>query len=328
MSIIHLADRSIRYWPWPFGLQKKVAVADAIALTPTAEEFRKSAIEEAKRLFYVSMTRARDLLVLARSSRKLTGEWIDCVEAPWLLPEEGGDAIMLPSEESINTMRWVLDPVEEPEMVTDSNGRPIYWFQNPGAGPMRLPLNFNPSSAENGLPVRVLEKCRIGERVPVASGADMSVLGTAIHACIALSFSDRAKPLTEDEVGKILAGFAVTEYLSALAVLRQVEAFHMWVNSRWPGGMPHAEIAVQGVLDSGQILNGRIDLLLETNNGWILIDHKSSQLAPDHWDQLAVEHRAQLDAYERAVERGSDRKVLESWLFLPVAGGALSVGLN
>lgn len=44
---------------------------------------------------------------------------------------------------------------------------------------------------------------------------------------------------------------------------------------------PHAEIAVQHILKSGQILNGRIDLLLETENGLILIDHKSSQLAPD-----------------------------------------------
>lgn len=55
-------------------------MADAIALTPMAAAFRKTAIEESKRLLYVSMTRARDLLVLARSSRKLTGEWLDCVE--------------------------------------------------------------------------------------------------------------------------------------------------------------------------------------------------------------------------------------------------------
>ncbi|MDQ5946157.1 MAG: ATP-dependent helicase/nuclease subunit, partial [Pseudomonadota bacterium] len=72
-----LADRFIRYWPWPFERQEKVAVADAIALTPMAEQFRNAAIEESKRLLYVSMTRARDLLVLTRSSRKTSGEWLD-----------------------------------------------------------------------------------------------------------------------------------------------------------------------------------------------------------------------------------------------------------
>lgn len=322
-----LADRSIRYWPWPFRQQKKVAVADAIALTPMAESFRKSAVEESKRLLYVSMTRARDLLVLARSSRKLSGEWLDCVEAPWLLQEEGGDAVVLPTGERIAADRWALDPIEEPDNSRSVTPGPLYWFQGSGDTESRLPLNFNPSSAEK-LSATVLEKCRIGERIPVAKGADMSVLGTAIHACIGLSFTDRNVSLPDGEVEKILSGFGVSEYLSPTAVLRQVNAFHEWAKSRWPGGHPHAEIAVQSKLSTGQVLNGRIDLLLETDDGWILIDHKSSQLAPDHWDQLADEYAAQMAAYASAVEIGSGKPVLERWLFLPVAGGALSVGLN
>ncbi len=322
-----LADRSIRYWPWPFGQQKKVAVADDIALTPMAEGYRKSAVEESKRLLYVSMTRARDLLVLARSSRKLSGEWLDCIEAPWLLQNEGSDAVVLPSAESILAERWTLDPVEEP----DNSGRvasgPLYWFQSTGDIEARLPLSFNPSSAEK-VSATVLEKCRVGERISVAKGADMSVLGTAIHACIGLSFTDRRAPLSEAEVGSILSGFDVKEYLSPAAVLRQVSAFQEWLNIRWPGANPHAEIAVQSKLPTGQVLNGRIDLLLETDAGWVLIDHKSSQLAPDHWDQLADDFGAQMAAYASAVEKGSGKPVLERWLFLPVAGGALSVGLN
>lgn len=82
---------------------------------------------------------------------------------------------------------------------------------------------------------------------------------------------------------------------------------------------------MQSKLSTGQVLNGRIDLLLETTDGWILIDHKSSQLAPDHWDQLADEYAAQMAAYASAVEKGSGKPVLEQWLFLPVAGGAISI---
>jgi len=151
------------------------------------------------------------------------------------------------------------------------------------------------------------------------------VLGTAIHDCLTLSFADRIVPLTETEVERILAGYEMTEFLSAEAVLQQVHAFHAWLKDRWPGAKPNAEIAVQSLLESGQVLNGRIDLLLETTAGWILIDHKSSQLAPEHWDQLATEYGAQIDAYGKSVERASHKKVLENWIFLPVAGGALSV---
>lgn len=45
----------------------------------------------------------------------------------------------------------------------------------------------------------------------MAKGADMSVLGTAIHACIGLSFTDRNVSLSEGEVENILSGFGVSE---------------------------------------------------------------------------------------------------------------------
>lgn len=41
-------------------------------------------------------------------------------------------------------------------------------------------------------------------------------------------------PLSETEVAKVLSGFGVSEYLSPMAVLRQVSAFHEWLASRWP----------------------------------------------------------------------------------------------
>ena len=230
----------------------------------------------------------------------------------------------MPSGETIHAERLILDPVEDPVVSAGTEAGSLHWFDTSGAAPACLPLNFNPSSADARL-ASVVEKCRIGERIPVASGADMSILGTAIHACIALSFTDRRAPLTEAEVGCVLSGFGVTEYLSPSAVSRQVTAFHDWLESRWAGAKPHAEIAVQSVLASGQVLNGRIDLLLETEKGWILIDHKSSPLAPDRWEQLADEYGVQMDAYAKAVEQGSGRKVLERWLFLPVAAGGISI---
>lgn len=292
-----------------------------------ADHFRKAAIEESKRLMYVSMTRARDLLVLARSNRKLSGEWLDCIEAPWLLPNDECDVVCLPSGERIAAERWLLDPVESADTGEHAPLNDLYWFQSKGATTSRLPLNFNPSSA-GAILTTVLEKCRIGTRIPVARDADMSVLGTAIHACICLSFTDRHVPLSEVEVENILNSFDVAAHLSPVDVLRQVSALHEWIASRWPDARPHAEIAVQSILPSGQVLNGRIDLLLETKAGWILIDHKSSQLAPDHWDKLATEYGAQMAAYAKAVEQASGRKIVESWLSLPVAGGALRIDFS
>jgi ATP-dependent exoDNAse (exonuclease V) beta subunit len=322
-----LAGRYIRYWPWPFGQQKKVTVADEIALTPMAETFRRSAVEESKRLLYVSITRARDLLVLARSSRKLSGEWLDCIEAPWLLQNEGGDAVVLPSGDRVAADRWILDPIEELDNAGCGIAGDLYWFRNSAGAESRLPLSFNPSFAEPVSAI-VLEKCRVGERIPVVKGADMSVLGTAIHACIGLSFTQSRASLSESDVEKILFGFDMLGYLSPAAIVRQIGALHDWLNCRWPAAKPHAEIAVQSTLANGQVLNGRIDLLLDSMEGWVLIDHKSSQLAPEHWDQLANEYGAQMAAYAKAIEKASGKPVMEQWLYLPVSGGGVRLGMN
>ena len=71
-----LTDRRIRYWPWPFGSKQKVALAEQIAASVTGQRARQAAVEEGKRLLYVAMTRARDLLVIARPAKKPAGEWI------------------------------------------------------------------------------------------------------------------------------------------------------------------------------------------------------------------------------------------------------------
>ncbi|MEJ2520495.1 MAG: UvrD-helicase domain-containing protein, partial [Desulfuromonadales bacterium] len=60
-----LANRAIRYWPWPFGGQKAgIGVSDRIESSPLGLASLAREVEESKRLLYVSLTRARDLLVL------------------------------------------------------------------------------------------------------------------------------------------------------------------------------------------------------------------------------------------------------------------------
>ncbi|NUP87094.1 MAG: UvrD-helicase domain-containing protein [Burkholderiaceae bacterium] len=328
-----LGARFIRYWPWPFGPQQKLAVADEIALTDTAAAFRAAAIDEEKRLLYVSMTRARDLLVLARSSRKPSGPWLDALEAPWLLPdhdEEQGDlgVLRLPTGESVRAERWMLEPTgAHPANPVDEDAA-LHGFPSVTRASVTLPLHFNPSKAQDGRPVSVVDRCRIGERIAVASGVDMSALGMAIHACLALSFTDPRVPLTEGEVCQLLEGFGVTEHVPAADVLRQVTALHGWIQRRWPGVRAHAEFPVQSVMPNGQLLNGRIDLLLETATGWVLIDHKSSPLPVERWETLAAEHGPQLSSYAQALERVTGRAVQEAWLFLPVAGGGLALGFG
>lgn len=317
-----LHDRFIRYWPWPFGAQRNVSMADRIASTSVASAFRETAIEESKRLLYVSMTRARDLLVLARSARRPEGEWIQTLEAPWLMSEAGNDFVCTPSGERIATATWALEPIEA---APCEQTKPIqlFWFDSPAERQHRASLFYTPSDA-TAIQVSIAEQVVLGERITLPANTDMTALGTAIHACIASSFTERNRPFGTRDVETIFANMKV-EGISASRIYDQITAFQGWIRQRWGKVNAFAEYPVQSVSPDGQVLHGRLDLLLELPDGWVLIDHKSNPSGPQRWEQLAAEHGGQLAAYCEAIESASGKPVLESWLFFPVSGGAISI---
>ena len=141
----------------------------------------------------------------------------------------------------------------------------------------------------------------------------------------ALSFVDKSKPITKDDVERLLQSHGQGGKISADALLQQIEAFRNWLNTIWPEHAAFPEFPVQSVLPNGQVMNGRIDLLLDTPSGWVLIDHKSNPQGASVWDDLAQKYAGQLNAYARAITRATGRPVIERWLFLPVSGCGLKV---
>jgi ATP-dependent exoDNAse (exonuclease V) beta subunit len=325
-----LANRVIRYWPWPFGKQATgIPVLDRIEATDTAKAFSNAATAEAQRLLYVSMTRARELMVLTHLSTAKQEPWLESLGADWLCPldptvDDETTALELPGGKSVPTVSWVLEPTPEcaPPQSAD---QPVYWFADKPFVP-RIPLYTNPSAA-TCMDARAGKCIAVGERITLSTPAQMDwgVLGTALHACLATSFTDVSQPITVAEVSAVLHGFDVLHHISPEAVHRQIQALHGCINQNWPGCKPLAEVPVKVVLPNGQIMNGRIDLLLDTPKGWVLIDHKSSPMGADLWDDLASAYAGQLAAYAQAIEISSGRKVLEQWLFLPVAGQMVAV---
>ena len=121
---------------------------------------------------------------------------------------------------------------------------------------------------------------------------------------IAAALTDCDVPLSEREVAGILNGFGVGGRVPAGLVLQKIAELRRWMTDRWPSGVPLAEIPVESILPNGQILSGRIDLLLQLPNGWILIDHKSNPQGSDQWEKLAQRYAGQMSAYADAITRG------------------------
>jgi ATP-dependent exoDNAse (exonuclease V) beta subunit len=307
---------------------KNVSISESIAQSALAKKYRDTAIEEEKRLLYVSMTRARDLLIFTGGAKTSDDSWINTINADWLVEACDKDALTLPNGEKIPYAHKTL---QAPDTVEEKSNEPVplYWFKESAiavsekmGGGQRLPLKFSPSNAQT-INVTIAESIEIGNRMNLKRGADMARLGTAIHACIGTAVTDPSAPITVEEVATMMHRMGEGEAVVADELYSQIMGFIRWYKQRWPDAVPYAEIPTEMRMANGQFLQGRIDLLLKIKDGWILFDHKSNPQGASAWESVAQDNFGQLLAYKSAVELASSEKVLETWLFLPVVGHVL-----
>ena len=80
------------------------------------------------------------------------------------------------------------------------------------------------------------------------------------------------------------------------------EQFMQVLSDRFRPKSLHWEVPIVGCDPSGSVINGTIDLLLETDDGHWIVDHKSDE-TEDREGRFA-KYRPQLDCYARALEDG------------------------
>jgi ATP-dependent helicase/nuclease subunit A len=326
-----LNDRFLRYWPWPYGAQGTVPVADVVEASPAAQVMHGAAVEEHKRLLYVSMTRARDILVLARQAKKPQGPWMDTVQLASFLPQGNPSVMSLTGGHTVPIMRRHLAPDSTRLTVAPANGD-LRWFEVPENVTVKQPLTVNPSLSTPVI-ATLEETVAIGTRIEVDRDCDAAMLGDAVHTCLAAYLSTASSPplelddasFSETDVKGILDRMDVPNCLSPAAMLGQLSAVRQWLTTRWPKAPVVVEVPFTQTLAGGQLMNGRIDLLLKTDQGWILFDHKSGSQNSTQWAKLAASYGGQLAAYSDAIEQVTGIAVLETWLLMPVAGAALKV---
>jgi ATP-dependent helicase/nuclease subunit A len=72
-------------------------------------------------------------------------------------------------------------------------------------------------------------------------------------------------------------------------------------------------------------IEGTIDLLLETESGYVIVDHKSFPGRQEHWAERALNYAPQLFTYEKAI-RMTGAEVTAMLVHFTVGGGVVEVG--
>ena len=319
-----LAGRSIRFYPNVFGRNTKgIPVLDAIMASEEAVSAAAADAAEGRRLAYVGMTRARDTIIVAvPPSAPRKDAWIRSFESEHLLAT--GDVLALPEGESVPSGCRALAVAAAAVTATDPFTPAWFHERDPVESPLRERLS--PSEAESVEGAAVGEILETGPRIPI-HGEDMAGIGTALHAVIAAELVNPDRDDAVEGAANLVAAFtdegAVTP-ADAVGCARRLRAI---LDARFTPRRMLVEHPVEMIQDNGQVLRGWIDLLLETDAGWIVIDHKSSPRPRSEWPAEAIGYSGQFAAYVSAICR-SGMKCAGCWLHLPVGGGLVEILLD
>ncbi len=310
-----LADRWIRYWPYPYGRTSKgVPMLNRLSAHPATAAAKERSRREEMRLLYVGWTRARDRLVLAARPGKLTGGSLA------LLTTDGSEGLTEPQSDEVE---WVGHRLE----VLRRNGCTVAVTMPAPTSELALPEHEpREHSPAWRLPSAVEQRgstgdpMTLGERTSVSGTPAWDDLGNAVHSFLVADREGLPAAHRRAMAERLLESWSVTGAIRPADVVAMADRLWAWVDQRWPGARRHREWPLAMRADDGGRWVGAADLVLELDDRVVLIDHKTFPGAPDQAAELAEGYWGQLDAYRRMLEAATGKPVAESYVHFPVLG--------
>jgi ATP-dependent exoDNAse (exonuclease V) beta subunit len=320
-----LGGRFIHFWPNPYTTSnQKGPVKDAYAQSDAHRYVARQAEREALRVLYVGWTRARDRLILAAQQGKLLGGLLGTLTSiePGLINEPGA------ATDTLVDATWAEHGFKL-HVTLVQPAQPIAPPARPGtvraAGPraQHAPATMTPSSVLRR-PARLGEAVRLGSPVAVRRPVEMEAFGTAAHAFLAADDPQRSREDRLEMAAGLIERHRILGALEPAEFVELGDRLWRWVRDRFGNQRTvHTEWPLGLKLESGTLVLGSSDLLVESGDAVAIIDHKSFGLttAASRAEALA----GQLGCYADAVVRARPGKHVSRWVHLPVEGAVIEV---
>ncbi|GAB2541435.1 UvrD-helicase domain-containing protein [Brachybacterium huguangmaarense] len=322
-----LAGRELRFRPRlldRFAPYEEPARASTFARDRAARE-----LAEAGRLFYVALTRAREVTALSAMGPEHALGALLGPDAPPLVgwDERGirvdGRAEALPvTARALSTEGGAPLPAASATHALSATDVPL----RPAPGPRTAAAaRFTASSAgSDGVGLAVGEARRIGPALVDKGGQDWDRVGEAVHAYLALPLPELT-PAQRDAASERLARRWLVERAVGPEALRAAgEAWHAFLADEFPGAVQLTEQPIAWWNEDAQAMQGWIDALLRVPDGsLVLVDHKTYP-GTDPAGHVRERYMGQFDAYARALAAAGER-VARMLVHLPLRGEVLEI---
>jgi len=255
-------------------------------------------------LLYVAMTRAREQLILPWPSFKGEGGEFSFMHR--LTQRCGmsieGDGLTMEGVTNDHGFKATVESAKVPDAAIARDQSVLMAYGRVALEPLmdqeKIPAKIFPSGLESAAcyDKASVETITYGSEVNIGrSGSNAADLGTLLHHYYHVLLK---KPAMKERFLESVESTLSTDTWEHLA--QQVQALQQYAMQELDVVQIRCEVPLLNKTAEGSVVSGSIDLLMETEEGYWIIDHKSDT-AEDLSGQFKL-HYPQLDAYRRVVK--------------------------
>ena len=288
--------------------QIKMHINSKISSADTSEllELKKEQISiEESRLLYVAMTRARDFLIFCLHEEEKTSKSNE--------PPKGGVAMLRNAIEKSG----IIEQLKPIELNLDSNSSPVdpivvskndlITFESIEELQKSILIQKTISPSSLGANIEETEeKIEIPFFKKITRPNRSNLIGNAVHRALNIIAFDAQK----EEIELISKKCALREGISELShTVSDLVSKALAVEIITKSTNHLREVPISGII-SGRLVEGYIDLIIETESGWIIIDYKTDAIESKSALRSKVEkYENQLKTYAYLVSKSANLKV-------------------
>ena len=299
------------------NILKKAAIefSPAFNASETTESFKlplqAEAERNARRLLYVAMTRAKEHLILERSSHQ---EGKDTISYWNLLLGCTGmsfaDKSITIGKKNFSCTQTIIGKeeavIDDKSVQAKDNTLPCLGIRAIKPQPLPdittetvSPSQISGSKIDKDLQVTT---SNYGSALNINLKEDPAATGIILHRCFeVLNGEENRTDLLEDASGHEFSKEQKKDLQAS------VKSFEAWCQENFGNNIVmYKEVPITYQKADGVLVSGIIDLLIESEDGYWIIDHKTHR--PDNHEKNFWDYWPQLQAYCDGVEKSSDTK--------------------
>jgi ATP-dependent exoDNAse (exonuclease V) beta subunit len=284
-----LGNRWLRYWINPYSDQQNgTNLLEKINASPVKKEATEAALREEARLLYVGITRARDYLVFptrAVATRWLNRIWHDGAEDhPTItfddheMPFEWNDQYILK-----DTWDDLIFPRDFTQ-VDPQEGEIKYFAGSPGGTSYKpYEIDLSKESFNDEFEYAVLNKYTYESPLPIDSPENAYQVAKALKAFLTADRLQYTADVRDNMVRGYLKRYETEETTTAEHFLSRSFAFYQRLEQEYQIIASHRKYPIR-FFYKGRLFEKIIDLVLETDEGLVLIQHSGFTGDASKWE--------------------------------------------